>query len=94
MSMHVCNFKIAVLRCNFVTRQCLTVMIKNRLGSSTRRVRVCWVKIWPWAGHAWWYEHWSGNDLIANLCMGWSKAETPREAQGFSCCDTVSEEGL
>jgi len=30
MSMNVCNFKIAVLRCNFVTQQCLTVMIKKR----------------------------------------------------------------
>ena len=38
--MYVCNFKIAVLRCNLVTQQCLTVMIKNRPGCSARGVRV------------------------------------------------------
>jgi len=44
--MNVCNnFKVAVLRCNFVTQQRLTVIIK--LGSSACGARVYWVKIWP-----------------------------------------------
>jgi len=45
LRMNACNFKVAVLRCNFVTRQHLTVIIKIR--SSAHRVRMHWVKIWP-----------------------------------------------
>jgi len=43
------NFKVAVLRCNFVTRQCLTVII--RLGSSACGARAYWIKIRPRTGH-------------------------------------------
>jgi len=44
LRMNVCNnnFKVAVLRCSFVTRQHLTVII--RLGSSACGARVYWVK--------------------------------------------------
>jgi len=43
------NFKVAVLRCNFVTRQRLTVII--RLGSSACGAWAYWFKIGPKTGH-------------------------------------------